>query len=79
MDEDEIIELAQARVFDLAYEISKKIDLSTVKDEQIEAGQLLSLIRCIRYPDDTSNTLLTEEQIQQVLQGLISIGNLPIQ
>jgi hypothetical protein len=71
---EEIIDLAKLEVLDLAYTISKKIDLSTVRDEQIQAGQLISLIRVLE--DDESQ--LSEEDRLQLSQGLISIGNLTI-
>ncbi len=74
MDIDNILEIARQKLLDLSYTICKKINLSTVKDEQIQARQMLLLMEVL----EDEESLLTEEEKQQVLQGIISIGNLNI-
>lgn len=72
--ESEVIALAKEKILELAYSISKKINTDLRRDEQIVAGQLCSLIRVL----ETSNSFLTQPQREQLLQGLIIIGNLSI-
>jgi hypothetical protein len=72
--ESEVIALAKAEILELAYSISKKINTDLRRDEQITAGQLCSLVRVL----ETSDSLLTVQQREQIVQGLISIGNLSI-
>ncbi len=72
MDISVVLPIAKIKVFDLSYIISKKIDMNQKWDEQTQAGQLISLIRVL----ENSNTLLTEAEQQQILQGIISIGEL---
>lgn len=74
MDISTIVALAKIKVLDLAYIISKKIDMNEKWDEQVQSGQLLSLIRVLENTD----SLLTDAKQQQLLQGLISIGELII-
>jgi len=70
----DVIELAKEKILELAYKISKKINTDILSDEQIIAGQLCSLLR----PLEDDNSLLTYTQRQQILQGIITIGNLNI-
>lgn len=72
--DEEVLALTKTAILDLAYTISKKLDLSKVIDEQITAGQLCSLKRVI----EDENSLIDYATRQQVLQGLIIIGNLNI-
>lgn len=65
---------AQQQVLDLVYDISKKINIDVERDKQIQAGQLVSLIRVLQNP----TLLLTTAEQQQITQGLISIGELVI-
>jgi hypothetical protein len=72
--DEEVLALTKTAILDLAYTISKKLDLSKVIDEQVVAGQLCSLKRVI----EDQNSLIDYATRQQVLQGLIIIGNLNI-
>ena len=72
--ESEVIELAKEKILELAYSLSKKINLDELFDLQIIAGQLVSLIR----PLENDESLLTYPERQQILQGIITIGNLNI-
>ena len=74
MDISVVIAAAKEKAFDLAFDISKRIDPDKEWDSQVQAGQLLSLIRVLENP----NTLLTSVEQQQLAQGLISIGELTI-
>lgn len=65
---------AQQQILDLVYDISKKINIDIERDKQIQAGQLVSLIRVLQNP----TLLLTTAEQQQITQGLISIGELVI-
>lgn len=65
---------AQQQILDLVYDISKKINIDVERDKQIQAGQLVSLIRVLQNP----TLLLTTAEQQQITQGLISIGELVI-
>lgn len=65
---------AQQQVLDLVYDISKKINIDIERDKQIQAGQLVSLIRVLQ----NTTLLLTTAEQQQITQGLISIGELVI-
>lgn len=74
IDTSVVIADSQAKVLDLVYDISKRIDISQEKDKQIQAGQLVSLLRVIQNP----TILLTSAEQQMVIQGLIAIGELVI-
>lgn len=65
---------AQQQILDLVYDISKKINIDVERDKQIQAGQLVSLIRVLQ----NTTLLLTTAEQQQITQGLISIGELVI-
>lgn len=74
IDTSVVIADSQAKLLDLVYDISKRIDISQEKDKQIQAGQLVSLLRVIQNP----TILLTSAEQQMVIQGLIAIGELVI-
>lgn len=60
----DVIESTELEILDLAYKISKKINLSLVNDEQIIAGQLCSLKRVL---EDSSIDAATRYQIVDAL------------
>jgi len=70
----DVILVAKEKILDLVYDISKQINIDVELDKQIQAGQLVSLIRVLESP----TLLLTDAEQQQVTQGLISIGELII-
>jgi len=72
MDIATVIPIAQEQVLNLVYDISKQINIDLEMDKQIQAGQLVSLLRVLENP----TLLLTDAEQQQVVQGLISIGEL---
>ncbi len=70
----DVILVAKEKILNLVYDISKQINIDIELDKQIQAGQLVSLIRVLENP----TLLLTDAEEQQVTQGLISIGELII-
>lgn len=66
--------IANEKVLDLAWKASKYIDLARAKDEIYQGGQLVKLLRVL----NDSNSLLEYADKQQIIQGIIGIGDLKI-
>lgn len=68
-----ILANAQDKIFELAYKISKKINLDLVKDEVIQGYYLTSISRVYN-----STVNLTAAQKLQLLSGLKTVTNITL-
>jgi len=66
--------IAKTKILTLAYTVSGVIDLTRVDDKIYQGGQLVKLLRVL----NDSDSLLSFEDEQQIIQGLIGIGKLKI-
>lgn len=73
--------IAEEKVLELAYKISKYIDLTRASEEIYQAGVLVKLLRSLNGSNSflsNLNSLLEYADKQQIIQGIIGIGKLKI-
>lgn len=69
-----ITPIAEEKILELAYKASKYINLSRASDEIYQGGVMCHLLDVL----NDSNTLLDYADKQQIIQGIIGIGNLKV-